>query len=50
MSALAARAGIPRESMYRALRPRGNPTIKTFLTVVREAGFHLEVSRDPASV
>ena len=47
MSAVAARAGIPRESLYRALSPRGNPTIKTFLAVVRGAGLHLEVSREP---
>ena len=48
MSAVAARAGIPRESLYRALSPKGNPTIKTFLAVVRGTGLHLEVSRDPA--
>ena len=47
MSAVAARAGIPRESLYRALSPKGNPTIKTFLAVVRGAGLHLEVSRGP---
>lgn len=47
MSAVAARAGIPRESLYRALSPKGNPTIKTFLAVVRGAGLHLAVSREP---
>ena len=50
MSAVAARAGIPRESLYRALSPKGNPTIKTFLAVVRGAGLHLQVSREPAHV
>ena len=50
MSAVAARAGIPRESLYRALSPKGNPTIKTFLAVVRGAGLHLEVSREPMAV
>jgi probable addiction module antidote protein len=49
MSAVAARAGIPRESLYRALSPKGNPTIKTFLAVVRGAGMHLDVSREPAA-
>jgi probable addiction module antidote protein len=49
MSAVAARAGIPRESLYRALSPKGNPTIKTFLAVVRGAGLHLDVSREPAA-
>lgn len=49
ISAVAERAGIPRESLYRALSPNGNPTIKTFLAVVRGAGLHLEVSREPAA-
>ena len=46
MTAVAARAGIPRESLYLALSPKGNSTIKTFLAVVRGAGLHLEVSRE----
>ena len=46
ISAVAERAGIPRESLYRALSPKGNPTIKTFLAVVRGAGLHLEVRRE----
>ena len=49
MSAVAARAGIPRESLYRALSPKGNPTIKTFLAVVRGAGLQLAVSREPVA-
>jgi DNA-binding phage protein len=28
------------------LSPKGNPTIKTFLAVVRGAGLHLEVRRE----
>jgi len=47
VSSVAARAGIPRESLYRALSPKGNPTIKTFLAVVHGAGLHLDVSREP---
>ncbi len=50
MTAVAARAGIPRESLYRALSPKGNPTIKTFLAVVHGAGLHLEVRREPVDV
>lgn len=50
MSAVAERAGIPRESLYRALSPKGNPTIKTFLAVVRGAGLHLGVSRESVTV
>lgn len=45
MAAVAERAGIPRESLYRALSPRGNPTIKTLLAVLGAAGLHLAVTR-----
>lgn len=45
MSAVAERAGMPRESLYRALSPRGNPTIKTLLAVLNAAGLHLSVVR-----
>ena len=47
MTAVASRDGIPRESLYRALGPNGNPTIKTFLAVIRGTGLHLDVSRNP---
>lgn len=45
MTAVAERAGIPRESLYRALSARGNPTIKTLLAVVSAAGLKLSVHR-----
>lgn len=45
MVAIAERAGIPRESLYRALSPRGNPTIKTLLAVLKASGLHLSVTR-----
>ena len=45
MTAVAERAGIPRESLYRALSPKGNPTIKTLLAVVTGAGLKLSVHR-----
>lgn len=48
MAAVAERAGIPRESLYRALGPRGNPTVKTLLPVLSAAGLHLAVTRDSA--
>src|SRR5665647_530460 len=48
MASVAEKAGIPRESLYRALSPKGNPTIKTFLAVIRGTGLHLAVSREPA--
>ncbi len=48
MAAVAERAGIPRESLYRALSPKGNPTIKTLLAVLGAAGLQLAVTRDRA--
>lgn len=45
MAAVSERAGIPRESLYRALSPKGNPTIKTLLAVVNGAGLKLSVHR-----
>ena len=47
MSSVAERAGIPRESLYRALGPKGNPTIKTLLAVLNATGQHLSVARHP---
>ena len=48
MATVAERAGIPRESLYRALGPKGNPTIKTLLAVVNAAGLKLAVHRQAA--
>ena len=45
MAAVAQRAGIPRESLYRALSPKSNPTIKTLLAVLGAAGLQLGVSK-----
>jgi probable addiction module antidote protein len=45
MANVAEKAGIPRESLYRALGPRGNPTIKTLLAVLNASGLHLSVAR-----
>ena len=45
MSTVADRAGIPRESLYRALSTKGNPTIKTLLAVINAAGLKLSVHR-----
>jgi probable addiction module antidote protein len=44
MAVVADRAGIPRESLYRALGPRGNPTIKTFIAVLNASGLQLSVT------
>jgi probable addiction module antidote protein len=45
MAAVAERAGITRESLYRVLSPNGNPTIKTLLAVLDAAGLKLGVHR-----
>ena len=45
MAAVAEKAGLPRESLYRALSPKGNPTIKTLLAVLAASGLHLSVTR-----
>jgi probable addiction module antidote protein len=47
MAVVAEKAGIPRESLYRALSPKGNPTIKTMLAVLGAAGLQLAVTRQP---
>jgi probable addiction module antidote protein len=45
MANLAEKAGMPREALYRALGPRGNPTIKTLLAVLNASGLHLSVAK-----
>ena len=45
MAAVAQRAGIPRESLYRALSADANPTIKTLMAVLGAAGLQLAVTR-----
>jgi len=45
VSAVAERAGIPRESLYRALGANGNPTITTFLALIHAVGLRLDVSQ-----
>lgn len=47
MAVVAEKAGMPRESLYRALSPKGNPTIKTMLAVLGAAGLQLAVTRQP---
>lgn len=43
LAAVAAEAGISRESLYRALSPKGNPTLKTLLAVLKSLGMRLSV-------
>jgi probable addiction module antidote protein len=45
LGAVAAEAGISRESLYRALSPKGNPTLRTLLAVLKTVGMRLSVER-----
>ncbi|WP_110647834.1 addiction module antidote protein [Salinicola peritrichatus] len=40
MAAVAERAKVSRESLYRALSPKGNPTLRTMTAVIRATGIH----------
>jgi probable addiction module antidote protein len=43
LGAVATEAGISRESLYRALSPKGNPTLKTIVAVLWAVGMKLSV-------
>jgi probable addiction module antidote protein len=47
LGVLAAQAGISRESLYRALSPKGNPTLKTLVAVLKTVGLRLSVQPAP---
>jgi probable addiction module antidote protein len=40
MAVVAERAKVSRESLYRALSPKGNPTLRTMTAVIRATGIH----------
>lgn len=46
LGAVAAQAGISREALYRALSPKGNPTLKTILAVLKAVGMRLSVESE----
>ena len=47
LGAVAAKAGISRKSLYRALSPKkGNPTLKTLLAVLKTVGLRLSVESE----
>jgi probable addiction module antidote protein len=49
LGAVAEQAGISRESLYRALSPKGNPTLKTLVAVLKTMGLRLSVTeKQPA--
>jgi probable addiction module antidote protein len=43
LARIAAEAGISRESLYRSLSPKGNPTFKTLTAIVSVMGLRLSV-------
>jgi probable addiction module antidote protein len=49
MAEVAKAAGIKRESLYRALSPKGNPTLKTLTAVLKAVGLRLAVTPDPST-
>jgi probable addiction module antidote protein len=46
LGAVAAAAGISRESLYRSLSPKGNPTLKTLIAVLKAVGLRLTVTQE----
>lgn len=48
LGAIAAQAGISRESLYRTLSPKGNPTLKTLIAILNTLGLRLSVVPAPA--
>ena len=46
---IAKAAGIERESLYRALSPRGNPRLSTLFAVTKAMGLTLTVETSPAT-
>lgn len=43
LGTVAAEAGISREALYRALSPKGNPTLRILLAVLKTVGMRLSV-------
>jgi probable addiction module antidote protein len=48
LGTVAAHAGISRETLYRTLSPKGNPTLKTLIAVLKTVGMRLSVEPDHA--
>ena len=43
MAQIARKAGLSRESLYKALSPKGNPSVRTLNAVLRASGLRLAV-------
>ncbi len=44
MTAVAKETGITREALYKALGPKGNPTLETLYNLIKALGFKLSVA------
>jgi probable addiction module antidote protein len=49
LGAVAAEAGVSRETLYRTLSAKGNPTLKTLLAVLKTVGLRLSVEAEQAA-
>ncbi|MBI5121185.1 MAG: putative addiction module antidote protein [Rhodospirillales bacterium] len=49
LGAVAAEAGVSRESLYRSLSAKGNPNLKTLLAVLKVLGMRLSVANAEAA-
>ena len=49
MTNVAAKAGLGRESLYKALSPNGNPEFATVLKIMRALGLRLHASAAPGA-
>jgi len=47
---VAAGAGVSRETLYRTLSPKGNPTLKTLIAVLKTVGLRLSVEPEMHAV
>jgi probable addiction module antidote protein len=47
LGAVAAKAGISRESLYRSLSPKGNPTLKTLIAILKTLDLRLSITQAP---
>lgn len=49
LGAVAEEAGISRESLYRALSPKSNPTLRTLVAVLKTVGMRLSVEPEQSA-
>lgn len=50
LGAVASQAGINRETLYRTLSAKGNPTLRTLLAVLKTVGMRLSVEAEPMKI